>query len=59
MKNNMEKQYTANLQKKFPSIRKTRLFLTGSILILLTECVKDDLYNTTHPEKGAVVIATD
>lgn len=27
--------------------------------LLLTSCVKDDLYDTPHPDKGAVVIATD
>lgn len=30
----------------------------GSIL-LLTACVKDDLYNTPHPDKGAVVVTAD
>lgn len=25
----------------------------------LSSCVKDDLYNTPHPDKGAVVVATD
>lgn len=27
--------------------------------VLLASCVKDDLYNTPHPDKGAVVITTD
>lgn len=27
--------------------------------MLLASCVKDDLYNTPHPDKGAVVITTD
>ncbi|WP_455665054.1 FimB/Mfa2 family fimbrial subunit [Phocaeicola sp.] len=30
-----------------------------SVLLLLTGCVKDDLYNTPHPDKGAVMITTD
>ena len=56
MKNNMEKQHTADFQKKFSCIKKTGLFLAGTILVLVTGCVKNDLYNTPHPEKGAVVI---
>lgn len=28
-------------------------------VVLLASCVKDDLYNTPHPDKGAVVITTD
>lgn len=42
-----------------------RLIGTGKLLMLafvtmqLTSCVKDDLYNTTHPNKGAVRITTD
>lgn len=59
MKNNMEKQHTADFQKKFSCIKKTGLFLAGTILVLVTGCVKNDLYNTPHPEKGAVVITTD
>ncbi len=35
-----------------------KLFISGSIL-LLASCVKDDLHNTPHPGKGAVVITTD
>lgn len=33
--------------------------LTALAAILLTSCVKDELYNTPHPDKGAVVVATD
>lgn len=28
-------------------------------VVLFASCVKDDLYNTPHPDKGAVVITTD
>lgn len=42
---------------KFAERRKLLTFV--SVLLLLTGCVKDDLYNTPHPDKGAVVIATD
>lgn len=30
-----------------------------AVAVLLASCVKDDLYNTPHPDKGAVVITTD
>ena len=33
--------------------------MAGMAALLLTSCVKDDLYDTPHPDKGAVVIATD
>lgn len=33
--------------------------IAGMAALLLTSCVKDDLYDTPHPDKGAVVIATD
>lgn len=29
------------------------------MLLLLVSCVKDDLYNTPHPDKGAVKVTTD
>lgn len=31
----------------------------AAALLLLVGCVKDDLYNTPHPDKGAVKITTD
>lgn len=31
----------------------------AATLLLLGGCVKDDLYNTPHPEKGAVKVTTD
>ena len=37
---------------------KTHLLLTGSVLILAMGCVKETLYNTPHPDKGAVAVTT-
>lgn len=31
----------------------------AAVALSLTSCVKDDLYNTPHPDKGAVEISTD
>ena len=42
---------------RFAERRKLLTFV--SVLLLLTGCVKDDLYNTPHPDKGAVMITTD
>lgn len=37
-----------------------KLLIFASVLLLLPAgCVKDDLYNTPHPDKGAVVVTTD
>lgn len=36
----------------------TLLYLIGAVTIL-TSCVKDDLYDTPHPDRGAVVVTTD
>ncbi len=38
--------------------RKITTYIIG-VGLLLASCVKDDLYNTPHPDKGAVVITTD
>ena len=38
---------------------KKQLLLAGAALILATGCVKDDLYNTPHPDRGAVTVTTD
>ena len=35
----------------------TLLYLIGAVTIL-TSCVKDDLYDTPHPDRGAVEIQT-
>ena len=34
------------------------MIMAGVAALLLTSCVTDDLYDTPHPDKGAVVIAT-
>jgi len=38
--------------------RKIITYIIG-VGLLLASCVKDDLYNTAHPDKGAVVVTTD
>lgn len=43
-------------------MKHTRRYMTMAGMVaavLLASCVKDDLYNTPHPDKGAVVITTD
>jgi hypothetical protein len=50
--------------QRINAVRKTNFRLFGKVAIFaavmsLTSCVKDDLYNTPHPDKGAVVITTD
>ena len=39
-------------------IHKT-IFALAAVALSLTACVKDELYNTPHPDKGAVQITTD
>lgn len=34
------------------------LYVIGAVA-MLTSCVKDDLYDTPHPDRGAVVVTTD
>lgn len=36
-----------------------RLLIFASALLQLTGCVKDDLYNTPHPDRGAVTVTAD
>lgn len=54
-----------NILKKYTAVRKTKLVGTDRLLIFalallqLTGCVKDELYNTSHPDKGAVKVTTD
>lgn len=54
-----------NIQKEYTTICKTSLAEKGRWLMFalavsqLTGCVKDELYNTPHPDKGAVLITTD
>lgn len=59
MENNTVKLHMKDFRKKYPVVHKTGLFLTGALLILASGCVKDDLYNTPHPDKGAVVLDVD
>lgn len=43
-------------------MKHTRRYMTMAgmaVVVLLASCVKDDLYDTPHPDKGAVVITTD
>lgn len=43
-------------------VRKTVLpvaIATLTFAVTMTGCVKDDLYNTPHPDKGAAVVTTD
>lgn len=47
------KEYTGAYGKAY-----TLLYLIGAVTIL-TSCVKDDLYDTPHPDRGAVVVTTD
>lgn len=39
--------------------RSCRLLLFAMVLGLLAGCVKDDLYDTPHPDKGAIVVQPD
>ena len=54
-----------NIHKKYTAIHKISLAEKGGWLIFawvmlqLADCVKDELYNTPHPDKGAVQVTTD
>lgn len=54
-----------NIHKKYTAIHNTSLAEKGRWLIFaltvlqLVGCVKDELYNTPHPDKGAVQVTTD
>lgn len=37
----------------------SRAVLFCGVALMLTSCVKDDIYNTPHPSQGAIVITTD
>ena len=58
LKDRIKKQHTGNLRKEYSRTRETGFLLMGTIL-LLAGCVKDDLYNTQHPDKGALVVTAD
>lgn len=53
----IHKEYRANRKIKLSVLCKLLIFTAA--FHALSGCVKDDLYNTTHPDKGAVVITTD
>ena len=60
----METIHTKNIRSsKTNAVRQTVSAVTAAFAIFaatsLASCVKDDLYNTPHPDKGAVVITTD
>ena len=59
MKYRIEKQPERNIRKEISIVRKISLLLMGAVLILAAGCVKDDLHNTPHPDKGAVTVTTD
>ena len=51
-------------RSKIKAVRKTVFSACGGVFILaavisLTGCVKDELHNTPHPDKGAVVVQMD
>lgn len=56
-KMNIHKRYDADKKKK--SVGKGGWLVFALALLQLTACVKDELYNTPHPDKGAVQITTD
>lgn len=40
-------------------IKISRLLIVTLAIVQLTACVKDDIHNTPHPDKGAVKVTTD
>lgn len=50
---------TIRTDKRANQIIKFKLLIFALVTLQLTGCVKDDLYNTPHPEKGAVRVTTD
>lgn len=53
----IHKVYRANRKIKLSVLCKLLIFT--AVFQSLSGCVKDDLYNTPHPDKGAVVVTTD
>lgn len=48
--------------REMTAVRKTVLPMAAATLtfaVTMTGCVKDELFNTPHPDKGAVVVTTD
>nr|WP_294482218.1 FimB/Mfa2 family fimbrial subunit [uncultured Bacteroides sp.] len=54
---NIRTDKRANQKIKWTAIGKLLIF--AAVLLLPVGCVKDDLYNTPHPDKGAVKVTTD
>lgn len=54
---NIHKKYTAI--HKISLAEKCRWLIFACVVLQLIGCVKDDLYNTPHPDKGAVEVTTD
>lgn len=53
----IHKTYNSNRKIKFAGMFRMAIFV--SLLLLSASCVKDDLHNTPHPDKGAVKVTTD
>lgn len=57
------KNITENIRSwKITAVRKTVLpvaVATLAFAVTMTGCVKDELFNTPHPDKGVVVVTTD
>lgn len=53
----IHKEYRANRKIKLSVLCKLLIFT--AVFQSLSSCVKDDLYNTPHPDKGAVMVTTD
>lgn len=53
----IHKEYQANRKIKLSILCKLLIFIV--VFQSLSGCVKEDLYNIPHPDKGAVVITTD
>lgn len=53
----IDKTYNGNQKIKFAAMSRMAIF--ALLLLLSAGCVKDDLHNTPHPDKGAVKVTTD
>lgn len=53
----IDKTYNGSQKIKFAAMSRMAIF--ALLLLLPAGCVKDDLHNTPHPDKGAVKVTTD
>lgn len=53
----IDKTYNGSQKIKFAAMSRMAIF--ALLLLLSAGCVKDDLHNTPHPDKGAVKVTTD